>query len=213
MEKIFAVFQITIRRYFCCSKLIEIYMLLSREHLILYYDENMTKEFLRLNLSDVISINKRQLNREDINKFSIFYYKNKNTNEVSEVKLKTLSRKELDIWINRLRTFIKPAKFVFSYQNEEIGCNEYLNLIENYKKLPEKKFYSFKNLEYIIERRKKVKFFDNFKILYYSNYESLGYDSELFSGKDLPSLNIDVFEEHKNTSEFLNDVTKENDKL
>ena len=188
-------------------------MLLSREHLILYYDETMNKEFIKINVCDIISINKRQLDRNDVNKFSIFYYKNKKTNEVSEIKLKTLSRKELDIWINRLRTFIKPAKFVFSFTNNEISCNEYLNLIESYKKLPEKKYYSFKNLEYIIQRRNKLKFFENFKVLYYSNYESLGNDSELFTGKDLPSLNIDVFEDHKNSSEFFNSVARENDKL
>ena len=69
----------------CCTKITVLNFKLTKDNLLFYVDKK-NNLFLKIPRSDVIAINKRQVDKNDIFKFSI-YYQNPNEDIIHEIKL------------------------------------------------------------------------------------------------------------------------------
>ena len=189
------------RCYCCCEKTLIILMQLTPEKLI-FYEEPKKKLFLEIPRSHVIAINKRQIDKHDIFKFSI-YYQNPNEDIIHELKLKTSGRQENDRWIRDLRNAIKPKRYEFKYDRDNyIDANELFHFRDM------KKFYiTLCHLEYILLRNHMKYFFEYYKNRKNGNFENN--DSMLFGEEnDTEKLNND-----KNNNLDIGDINPQiNDK-
>jgi hypothetical protein len=170
-------FRYTINYCCCCSKLIVLQFILTKSDLLFYSDEQKTKIFLTIPRSSVIAINKRQIDKYDVYKFSI-YYKNPEDNIITEIKLKTGNKTDTDRWISTLRRFIQPKRYIFKFNNNEITAEE-LFPFKDTKKL----YLSFCHLEYILLRGRMSQFFVYFRKLQKEKWNKNN-DSYLFEKKD-----------------------------
>ena len=188
------------RCYCCCEKTLILLFQLTPEKLI-FYEEPKKKLFLEIPRSHVIAINKRQIDKHDIFKFSI-YYQNPNEDIIHELKLKTTGRQENDRWIRDLRNAIKPKRYEFKYdRNNYIDANELFHFRDM------KKFYiTLCHLEYILLRNHMKKFFEYYRKGKNVNFENN--DSILFGENDTEKLNTD-----KNNNLDIGDINPQiNDK-
>ena len=158
--------------YCCCEKTLVLLFRLTPEKLI-FHEDSKKKLFLEIPRSHVIAINKRQIDKHDIFKFSI-YYQNPNEDIIHELKLKTHGRAETDRWIRDLRNALKPKRYEFKYDKDN-----YIDANELYHFRDMKKFYiTLCHLEYILLRNKMIEFFE-----YYKNRDKNAYnnnDSSMF---------------------------------
>jgi hypothetical protein len=151
-------FRYFIRRCCCCEKMIVLHFVLTSDKLLFYEDENKIKLFLEIPREQVIAINKRQIDKHDVFKFSI-YYQNPNEEIIHEIKLKTTSRSETDKWIKDLRKLINPKRYEFKYDKEN-----YIDANELYHFRDTKKFYlALCHLEYILLRNRMIDFFEFYR--------------------------------------------------
>ena len=151
-------FRYYIKRCCCCEKMIILNFVLTSDKLLFYEDENKKKLFLEIPREQVIAINKRQIDKHDVFKFSI-YYQNPNEDVIHEIKLKTTSRSETDKWIKDLRKLINPKRYEFKYDKEN-----YIDANELYHFRDTKKFYiALCHLEYILLRNRMIDFFEFYK--------------------------------------------------
>ena len=151
-------FRYYIKRCFCCEKMIILHFQLTPEKLLFYEDEQNEKLFLEIPREHVIAINKRQIDKNDVFKFSI-YYQNPKEDIIHEIKLKTTSRSETEKWIKDLRKLINPKRYEFKYDKEN-----YIDANELYHFRDTKKFYlELCHLEYILLRNRMVDFFEYYK--------------------------------------------------
>ena len=171
----------------CCEKITTLLFDLTPEKLI-FQEEKNNKIFLEIPRSQVIAINKRQIDKNDIFKFSIYYQK-PNEDIIHELKLKTTSRAETDRWIKDLRNALKPKRYEFKYDKDNyIDANELFHFRDM------KKFYiTLCHLEYILLRNHMKNFFE-----YYRNNKDnwnnniINYDSNIFGDEnDTEKLNND----------------------
>ena len=131
---------------------------LTSDKLLFYEDEDNTKLFLEIPREHVIAINKRQIDKNDVFKFSI-YYQNPNEDIIHEMKLKTTGRGETDKWIRDLRKLINPKRYEFKYDKEN-----YIDANELYHFRDTKKFYlALCHLEYILLRNRMIDFFEFYR--------------------------------------------------
>ena len=137
----------------------------------------VTKEFFKLSFDslhkvshsiikceDIICINKRQMNRDDINKFSVYYRTTGLkvfSNSIVEIKLKAASRRETDLWIERLRAKIKPKKYQFKIKEKQNPIETVLK--EGYKMTPKAFYLKLSCLEYILTKKYMQEFIFNIK--------------------------------------------------
>ena len=150
-------FSYYIKRCCCCQKMIVLNFKLTSDKLLFYEDEN-TKPFLEIPREHVIAINKRQIDKNDVFKFSI-YYQNPNEDIIHEMKLKTTGRGETDKWIRDLRKLINPKRYEFKYDKEN-----YIDANELYHFRDTKKFYlALCHLEYILLRNRMIDFFEFYR--------------------------------------------------
>ncbi len=103
----------------------------------------------------VIAINKRQIDRNDVFKFSI-YYQLSDDSKIKEIKLKATSRGDTDRWISTLRKAINPKKYEFKYDKT---TQEDANLLFPYCDT-RKQYLALCHLEYILCREKMMNFFE-----------------------------------------------------
>ena len=151
-------FRYFIKRCCCCEKMIVLHFVLTSDKLLFYEDENKIKLFLEIPREHVIAINKRQIDKHDVFKFSI-YYQNPNEDIIHEIKLKTTSRSETDKWIKDLRKLINPKRYEFKYDKEN-----YIDANELYHFRDTKKFYlALCHLEYILLRNRMIDFFEFYR--------------------------------------------------
>ena len=162
--RVSGIFRYTKTNFFCCSKLVNINLFITKKRFILKFDESK-KEFLNISRDKIISINKRQLTKEDVFKISIHYIASNDIEDIKEVKIKTLSRLDTDKWLEILINEIKPKKYQFNYDKElyEDLCNstDFFNTNELY--------ITMSKLEYILSRRKFIEFFNLYKNKYKKN--------------------------------------------
>jgi len=146
------------KKCFFCEKIIILNFKLTQDKLLFYDEEKNNKLFLEIPRTSVIAINKRQIDKNDVFKFSI-YYQNPNEEIIHEIKLKTTTRAETDRWIKELRKLINPKKYEFKYDKDNyIDANELYNFRDM------RQFYiSLCHLEYILARNKMVNFFRYYK--------------------------------------------------
>ena len=150
------------KNFFCCSKLIEIFFVLTKDDLLFFEDEKKQILFLKIPRNEVIAINKRQIDRTDVFKFSI-HYQRTGEKKFREIKLKTNGRGNCDAWIKILRELINPKKYEFVYDQkmfEDVNKTQYF--FDN-KKL----YINMCHLEYILLRNKMTYFFQ-----YYYNLKN-----------------------------------------
>lgn len=120
-----------------------------------YTDAELKKLKITIPRETVIAINKRQINRNDVFKFSI-YYQLPNSKEIKEIKLKASSRLDTDRWISTLRKCINPKKYEFKYvKNNQENAN-LLFPFSDTRKL----YLSLCHIEYIMNREKMMQFFE-----------------------------------------------------
>jgi len=171
-----------VKRCLCCEKMIVLNFMLTQDKLLFYEDDKKTKLFLEIPRSHVIAINKRQIDKNDVFKFSI-YYQNPNEDRIHEMKLKTTSRSETDKWIKDLRKLINPQRYEFKYDKEN-----YIDANELYHFRDTKQFYlALCHLEYILLRNRMIDFFK-----FYKNKDNNNNDSMLFQYEnDTEKLNKD----------------------
>ena len=138
--------------------MIILYFVLTPEKLLFYEDEKKTKLYLEIPREHVIAINKRQIDKHDVFKFSI-YYQNPNEDIIHEIKLKTTSKNETEKWIKDLRNLINPKRYEFKYDKEN-----YIDANELYHFRDTKKFYlALCHLEYILLRNRMIDFFEFYR--------------------------------------------------
>ena len=176
-------FRYFIKRCCCCEKMIVLHFVLTSDKLLFYEDENKIKLFLEIPREHVIAINKRQIDKHDVFKFSI-YYQNPNEEIIHEIKLKTTSRSETDKWIKDLRKLINPKRYEFKYDKEN-----YIDANELYHFRDTKKFYlALCHLEYILLRNRMIDFFEFYRNR--GNINNNNNDSMLFHDEnDTEKLN------------------------
>ena len=151
-------FKYSQKRCCCCQKLIDLFFILTNEELLFYKDQQKKNKFLEIKRENVIAINKRQIDKYDVFKFSI-YWQNPNEDKINEIKLKTDSRYNTDRWIKDLRKIINPKRYEFKYDKEN-----YIDANELYHFRDTREFYiSLCKLEYIILRRRMINFFDYYR--------------------------------------------------
>ena len=173
----------------CCNKLIDLYFVLTKEKLLFYKDKEKNKLFLEINRDHVIAINKRQIDKYDVNKFSI-YWQSPDEDIIHEIKLKARTRSETDWWIRNLRELIQPKRYEFKYDKENyIDANELFHFRDT------KEFYiALCHLEYILLRNKMIDFFEYYrnkdKNVYNNNDSSMfENDTERLKGNDKIDIN------------------------
>ena len=173
----------------CCNKLIDLYFVLTKEKLLFYKDKEKNKLFLEINRDHVIAINKRQIDKYDVNKFSI-YWQSPDEDIIHEIKLKAKTRSETDSWIKNLRELIQPKRYEFKYDKENyIDANELFHFRDT------KEFYiALCHLEYILLRNKMIDFFEYYrnrdKNVYNNNDSSMfENDTERLKGNDKIDIN------------------------
>ena len=168
-------FRYFIKRCCCCEKMIVLHFVLTSDKLLFYEDENKIKLFLEIPREHVIAINKRQIDKHDVFKFSI-YCQNPNEDIIHEIKLKTTSRSETDKWIKDLRKLINPKRYEFKYDKEN-----YIDANELYHFRDTKKFYlALCHLEYILLRNRMIDFFEFYRNKGNNDIENNNNDSMIF---------------------------------
>ena len=170
----------------CCEKITTLLFELNPEKLI-FQEEKNNKIFLEIPRSQVIAINKRQIDKNDIFKFSIYYQK-PNEDIIHELKLKTTSRAETDRWIKDLRNALKPKRYEFKYDKDNyIDANELFHFRDM------KKFYiTLCHLEYILLRNHMKNFFEYYRNNKDLNNNIINNDSNIFGDEnDTEKLNND----------------------
>ena len=185
---------ITKRCLCCCQKTLTILFNLTKDKLI-FYEQPKKKLFLEIPRSEVIAINKRQIDKNDIFKFSI-YYQRPNEDIIHELKLKTTGRKETDKWIKDLRNVLNPKRYEFKYDKENyIDANELFHFRDM------KQFYiKLCHLEYILLRNYMKHFFEYYRNKKNGNIENN--DSLLFGDEnDTEKLN-----KEKNNNLDIDDI-------
>ena len=157
----------------CCTKKMILDFILTKEKLLFYKDVKRTNLFLQIPRENVIAINKRQIDKHDIFKFSI-YWQNPNEDIINEIKLKTESRAKTDKWIKDLRRLINPKRYEFKYDRDNyIDANELFHFRDM------KKFYlALCHLEYILLRNKMKNFFEYYRNR--GNINTINNDSIMF---------------------------------
>lgn len=154
----------------CCSKLIDIYLIYDHTNLTIYTDQNRSKILVQIPKDDIVCINKRQIDKNDVYKFSIHYYGA--NRKLKEIKLKANSRSEMNNWIKRLREVIKPTPYDVKPENG------YQTGTLNFNIKDSKKFYiTLCHLEYILCRPQFKSFFDYYRKKKNPNY-GINYEME-----------------------------------
>lgn len=147
-------FRYDMKNCFCCKKQVILYMELNKTSLTLFSDEIKHIVFLRIPRQSIVAINKRQIDRYDVFKFSL-HYKTNNSNIMKEIKLRARSRSDTDYWITTLRKIIQPKPYEFEYNSI---TEEKATLLFKYGDM--KKFYiSICHLEYILHKDSMKDFF------------------------------------------------------
>jgi hypothetical protein len=176
----------------------------------------------KIKTCDIIAINKRQIYKEDIFCFSI-YFKNKNK-KIQEIKIRASSTREADIWIDRLRIYIEPLRYKFDFRGKNsdfLSMIEYIEteknlvankniMIINFRSEPKKYFIVLKNLEYIINRKKIILFFEIIRPDINSKYDENS-DSKSYNEKEISKFSqFNTFEKEIDLTNHNNSKYNEN---
>lgn len=186
------------------KKIIPLYFFLTKDKLYFFKEETKTNLFLFINRELVLAICKHHQTFQDVTKFSIFFLDNENSNEISEIKLKTKNIKENEKWIKILKQKIKPKNFfdneIFTNKiNEKISSN-YISGDELYQIKDQSEFYlNMCHLEYILLNRKMKRFFEIYKKSIGSNNIDITNNINNKKGNDGTNDNARIIEDNSLT--------------
>ena len=184
------------------------YLKIDNQNFSLSYDEKHTKNYLIINCHDIISINKRQINKYDINKISIHYRDPTSLNSVKELKLKVLTRGDLQEWFDILRLIIIPKKFEFEFSKKK---EKKLQMFPTIQYNPWKLFYVINSLDEYLRKKTEFIFFQKLKknLLrkFKSSVSNLSYKNSVVDWKSLQevALHLNLNEEVKSLNSKFND--------
>ena len=158
-------FQITKKYCLCCTKKIKIYLSLTQEKLLFYYDENKTKIYVEILKKLILAINRRFRTEEDKYNLSIYYLAKESSLIIKELKLQTTSRNDTEKWISVLNKNIKPKRVQFpNSSNNYIKANNIFHF-KNYCDF----YVAMSKIEYILLRNKFKDIFEIYRNLPKSN--------------------------------------------
>ena len=152
-------FQINKKYCLCCNKKIQIYLFMTSEKLLFYYDINKTKKYAEILRKLVLAINRRFRTEEDKNNLSIYYLEKESSLIIKELKLQCSSRDDTEKWIYILNKTIKPKKVQFP--NSSINYIK-ANNIYNFKNNCDL-YVALSNLEYILLKNKLKDIFEIYR--------------------------------------------------
>ena len=190
-EKIQNTFKYTDTYCCCCSKLVDATLIYDYKTLLVFKGNNINKPLVNVPTEDIVCINKRQITKDDVYKFSIHYYNT--SKQLKEIKLRTSSKSDTQYWINKLRTAINPKPF-------RCYCAKgYEECVLQFPVRDCKQFYiKLCHLEYILHRRQFMKFFDYYR-------EKIG------KAKSEDNYEEEEEEQDQNNSGFLDQQGRPND--
>ena len=180
-------FRHLVKYFCCCSKLIDIYFVLTKNDLLFYLDEFQKKLYLSIPKKSVIAINKRQIDKKDIFMISIYYQDDFNS-KITEFKIKANSRADTDRWLSLLRNEIKTQKYEFKYDKTKYEDGDLIYPFQDTRKF----YLTICHLEYIIASRKMEEFFEYYYIKKNENNRNSEKDNLLKNENGLELNEIDI---------------------
>ena len=180
-------FRHLVKYFCCCTKLINLYFVLSKNDLLFYLDESQKKLYLSIPKNSVIAINKRQIDKKDIFMLSIYYQDDFNS-KITEFKIKANSRADTDRWLSLLRSEIKTKKYEFKYDKNKYAEGDSIYPFQDIRKF----YLSICHLEYIIASRKMEEFFEYYYIKKNENNRNSEKDNLLKNENGLELNEIDI---------------------
>ena len=180
-------FRHLVKYFCCCTKLINLYFVLSKNDLLFYLDESQKKLYLSIPKNSVIAINKRQIDKKDIFMLSIYYQDDFNS-KITEFKIKANSRADTDRWLSLLRSEIKTKKYEFKYDKNKYEEGDSIYPFQDIRKF----YLSICHLEYIIASRKMEEFFEYYYIKKNENNRNSEKDNLLKNENGLELNEIDI---------------------
>lgn len=147
--------------------MINLLLTVDKEKLTLTKLSSTDHKYLTIPTSSIITVNKRQIDKNDVHKFSIFYQLDKNKKEIKEIKLKALNRAEMNGWLTNLNSLITKKSYQFKVGKSYKSCETYQNKLLN-KDIKQLYFY-ITLLEFIINERYMITFIRNIKKYVKSN--------------------------------------------
>jgi hypothetical protein len=180
-------FRHLVKYFCCCTKLINLHFILSKNDLLFYLDESQKKLYLSIPKNSVIAINKRQIDKKDIFMLSIYYQDDFNS-KITEFKIKANSRADTDRWLSLLRSEIKTKKYEFKYDKNKYEEGDSIYPFQDIRKF----YLSICHLEYIIASRKMEEFFEYYYIKKNENNRNSEKDNLLKNENGLELNEIDI---------------------
>ncbi len=180
-------FRLLVKYFCCCSKLIDIYFVLTKNDLLFYLDEFQKKLYLSIPKKSVIAINKRQIDKKDIFMISIYYQDDFNS-KITEFKIKANSRADTDRWLSLLRNEIKTQKYEFKYDKTKYEDGDLIYPFQDTRKF----YLAICHLEYIIASRKMEEFFEYYYFKKNENNKNTDKDNLLKNEKGIEMSDIDI---------------------
>jgi hypothetical protein len=180
-------FRHLVKYFCCCTKLINLHFVLSKNDLLFYLDESQKKLYLSIPKNSVIAINKRQIDKKDIFMLSIYYQDDFNS-KITEFKIKANSRADTDRWLSLLRSEIKTKKYEFKYDKNKYEEGDSIYPFQDIRKF----YLSICHLEYIIASRKMEEFFEYYYIKKNENNRNSEKDNLLKNENGLELNEIDI---------------------
>ncbi len=180
-------FRHLVKYFCCCTKLINLHFVLSKNDLLFYLDEFQKKLYLSIPKKSVIAINKRQIDKKDIFMISIYYQDDFNS-KITEFKIKANSRADTDRWLSLLRSEIKTKKYEFKYDKNKYEEGDSIYPFQDIRKF----YLSICHLEYIIASRKMEEFFEYYYIKKNENNRNSEKDNLLKNENGLELNEIDI---------------------
>ena len=150
---------ITRNKYLCCSEIISLQLQCTKDNITLYYLPNKKNIFIRIPSSNIVAINKRQIDKNDLHKFSIFYYNT--NNNIKEIKLKAVNRSEMNNWIINLNKIYKQKEYKPNVGKSYELIEKIINPLYSNKK--KDVFVSLALIEYIILSKYEISFMNKMK--------------------------------------------------
>lgn len=145
---------LTFSAFYCCSQSKWFIIYIDEQDFYLFKDKDKLSFYLKIPLNTILGVNKCQLVKADINTFSIYYKRNELTNEVTELKLKAINKREMIDWIYKIRLVLNSNKFDFQIGRNQVHCDNYLRgLFPHSKHL----FISINLIEFIIKKQLMLK--------------------------------------------------------
>ena len=150
---------ITRSKFLCCSEIISLLLQCTKDSITLYHLPNKKNIFLKIPSMNIISINKRQIDKNDLHKFSIFYYNT--NNNIEEIKLKAVNRSEMNNWIINLNKIYKQKEYKPNVGKSYESLEQIINPL--YSKKKKDLYMNLALIEYIMLSKYEISFMNRMK--------------------------------------------------